>query len=473
MDVLAVWDDSRLNQGSYLNVGNMWIRSTVTTQAFARVVENRSWVAWEQQIFNEEMNFDPQFASIECCHSVCMRAAAQQLLGRKALRDLPQKDARGTRLRVALEGADVCAAARTIGARGPPAGSPEPFSRVWRADEYNPETLMPPHRPVGRCNRVSSACLGWDEKHCQIAGGSAAATSGEPPRSVSSSAQSVAASDAAKLRSHVASAGGVESASGAASTSGSASFVLKQAPNTPPSLAQMLAIKAEAELARRDSLSLWPTVAAAGGLVKARLCPNGWGDRLLSLLAFATLRRLDGAAQLLLFWPEQERHGTAFDAVNRLSRVSHHFELADSVRLTTNWTAFVQSAGYWYEHDGPLSQDLSPRELSRRFNRSLPDVTRAYAEAQKQTVWPSTAIAAVLDSKLPSDGFTAVHLRRGDKMGVGLPGYETQDRYAVKPTQWHELTEITWQRLPAHGPILLCSDDDDERRALAARSDVV
>ena len=501
VDVVALWDDNRLNKGGYLNVGNMWIRSTRSTRALSVVVENRSWVAWEQQVgliarpqelfhsvadgppspwhsrgsrtaarsgactappilrpsvppalcpcaarqvFNEELNFNPAFASITCCQISCMSdASRKRSTGSK---DLPDKDAAGRERRIAAEGADSCDGPRSLGAQRPPQRSPEPYASVWRADEFNPEVKPSPHRPAGRCNHESNECLHW--------GGSGAAGC-----RTTAVANDITPAQSERLN---------QPQPASLAQPQPARFELKQPPNSQPSDGHVLAMMRKAEVVRRVSLSRWPTVDAAAGAVKARLCPNGWGDRVLSMLAFATLRHLNGASRLLLYWPENERLGSAFTAVNQYALVSRHFVLAEGISITTNWTAFQRSPGFWFAHDGPLSQDLFPRELSRRFNRSLDEVTRAYAHAQRTLLRPSADIEAILAHQLPA-AFTGVHLRRGDKMGVGTAGFEKNDRYALAPTQWHELSARTWQAIPAEGPVVLCSDDDDERRALVAR----
>ena len=57
----------------YLNVGIMWVRSTNGTRELSRRAENRSWVGWEQQVFNEELNFREELASVRCCHTTCLK----------------------------------------------------------------------------------------------------------------------------------------------------------------------------------------------------------------------------------------------------------------------------------------------------------------------------------------------------------------------------------------------------------------
>lgn len=40
---------------------------------------------------------------------------------------------------------------------------------------------------------------------------------------------------------------------------------------------------------------------------------------------------LDGAKGLLLYWPEHEREGSAFNVVNDYKRIVHHFVMARPV----------------------------------------------------------------------------------------------------------------------------------------------
>ena len=73
-DVVAVWD----GPGSrYLNVGIMWVRSTSGTRELSRRAENRSWVGWEQQVFNEELNFNDDLVGVRCCHTICLKHLAR------------------------------------------------------------------------------------------------------------------------------------------------------------------------------------------------------------------------------------------------------------------------------------------------------------------------------------------------------------------------------------------------------------
>ena len=90
-DVVAVWD----GPGSrYLNVGIMWMRSTPATLELARRSENRSWVGWEQQIFNEELNFNKELSGVRCCHTICLKKFLSHASNASA--KLPKKSGSGT-----------------------------------------------------------------------------------------------------------------------------------------------------------------------------------------------------------------------------------------------------------------------------------------------------------------------------------------------------------------------------------------
>ena len=100
-DVVAVWD----GPGSrYLNVGIMWVRSTVGTRELSRLAENRSWVGWEQQVFNEELNFRAELLAVRCCHTACLKHYS-----RKSTAVCPAvRDARSARVRSQLSSNDFC-----------------------------------------------------------------------------------------------------------------------------------------------------------------------------------------------------------------------------------------------------------------------------------------------------------------------------------------------------------------------------
>lgn len=164
-DVVAI-RDSR----GYLNVGNMWIRSTDATRAMATVVENRTWVAWEQQVFNEELNFNARFAGVTCCHTACLGKTAVKAT-KSQQKDLPSKDANGRKARVEVDGVERCTDLRgRLRAQPPPEGSKEPWVGSWLEEVFNTRQNTK-ERPVGRCNAISNSCPHWKASHCAVHAG--------------------------------------------------------------------------------------------------------------------------------------------------------------------------------------------------------------------------------------------------------------------------------------------------------------
>ena len=155
-DVVAVWDGpaSRL-----LNVGIMWVRSTSGTLELARRSENRSFVAWEQQVFNEELNYNRELEGVRCCHTLCLK----RLVGpaSNASRRLPTKTSSGTSQRQKVEGDDRCNDAWAPSAY-PPAGSEESWKDRWTPDADVPRPRHHSSRRFGRCNNEFNVCVHLD-----------------------------------------------------------------------------------------------------------------------------------------------------------------------------------------------------------------------------------------------------------------------------------------------------------------------
>mmetsp|Transcript_23888 Transcript_23888/g.61036 ORF Transcript_23888/g.61036 Transcript_23888/m.61036 type:complete len:381 (-) Transcript_23888:142-1284(-) len=150
-DIVAVWDGPA---GRYLNVGIMWIRSTPTTRALAVRCENRSFSGWEQEIFNEEINYNMELQDARCCHSSCFKRLFETS---KVVKSLPAKSGRGSSARLQAEGRDRCSDDQPY-AVYPPRGSPEPWVKKWMP--FN-DTLRSKHfsnRKYGRCNIASNVC---------------------------------------------------------------------------------------------------------------------------------------------------------------------------------------------------------------------------------------------------------------------------------------------------------------------------
>ena len=154
-DVVAVWDGPGQR---YLNVGIMWVRSTAGTRELARRAENRSWVGWEQQIFNEELNFNADLSGVRCCHTTCLKKLTRPS---NVSKELPTKSATGTVSREKAEGKDQCRD-EEWNAAPPPQQSMEPWAKTWTP---NAEVLRSKHsqnRKIGRCNHESNLCVNVD-----------------------------------------------------------------------------------------------------------------------------------------------------------------------------------------------------------------------------------------------------------------------------------------------------------------------
>ena len=193
--------DAHAGQARFFNVGLMFIRSNAATVALARRTELRSFAAWEQGVFNEELNWGsgeqqaaPQLA---CCWtglgagrshargkeprvsegvSECRLAAHLRKVD--AVHNLGHERA-GKELRLRTEGRDEC---REEQPRAPPPPASSPFvwgdaarwdalnssrqveisgSRAeaaayggWQSDAENALII----RSVGRCGRLENGC---------------------------------------------------------------------------------------------------------------------------------------------------------------------------------------------------------------------------------------------------------------------------------------------------------------------------
>jgi len=159
-DVVAVWD----GPGSrYLNVGIMWVRSTPGTIALAVRSENRSFVGWEQQVFNEELNYGEDAVSVRCCHSRCLKRLA---VASSASKRLPGKSKDGTAARAKAEGVDRCDDDGAPPALFPPSRSREPWAQpgMWTPTKDVPRSKHHSNRKYGRCNHEFNVCLHSDRR---------------------------------------------------------------------------------------------------------------------------------------------------------------------------------------------------------------------------------------------------------------------------------------------------------------------
>lgn len=151
-DVIAVWDGPGYR---YLNVGIMWLRSTDGTRELSRRAENRSWAGWEQQVFNEELNFNSELAGVRCCHTACLKHFCR---ASNASKRLPQKTGAGAKARQKDDGEDRCRDSLPWAA-APPALSTEPWARLWTPEAEVHRSRHTANRKVGRCNHVDNVCV--------------------------------------------------------------------------------------------------------------------------------------------------------------------------------------------------------------------------------------------------------------------------------------------------------------------------
>jgi hypothetical protein len=151
-DVVAVWDGPGAR---YLNVGIMWVRSTDGTRELSRRAENRSWAGWEQQVFNEELNFNEDLVGIRCCHTPCLK---HWVVTNNASRQLPSKSSSGTAARQRAEGSDRCSDDAPLAA-APPRASTETWANRWHMDSEALSSRHTSNRRYGRCNHDQNICV--------------------------------------------------------------------------------------------------------------------------------------------------------------------------------------------------------------------------------------------------------------------------------------------------------------------------
>ena len=67
VDVVAGRDAGHFQTG-HLNIGRVWLRATSGTRSLVATLENRTWGAWDQFLFNEELDWNTNASEISCCH---------------------------------------------------------------------------------------------------------------------------------------------------------------------------------------------------------------------------------------------------------------------------------------------------------------------------------------------------------------------------------------------------------------------
>eukprot|EP00965_Chrysotila_dentata_P012626 416530-Pleurochrysis_carterae.AAC.1 len=149
-DVVAVHDGPGCKM---LNIGLIWIRSTNATIAMSTRAANRTEGGWDQYIFNEELNFNPDFSSVSCCHTYCLLKSVD----RRA--DAAVKTVRGGITRQAVEGKDKCSDREGFTLEPPRDSRFYNSMRPWKQQSYN-QALKQNHRKFGRCTHMGQTCGG-------------------------------------------------------------------------------------------------------------------------------------------------------------------------------------------------------------------------------------------------------------------------------------------------------------------------
>lgn len=148
MDVVALHDGAAHKQ---LNIGLMWVRLSTTALAWLRAVENRTAGSWDQLVLNEEINFNPEFAGLACCHTNALLCAFEHSNDVRST-----NETRGRRASLRRE----CHASRHAPlAMAPPNGTRMAWTQPWQARGFN--ELHISRRRVGRCTEVNAACRAW------------------------------------------------------------------------------------------------------------------------------------------------------------------------------------------------------------------------------------------------------------------------------------------------------------------------
>eukprot|EP00326_Haptolina_ericina_P029568 CAMPEP_0181173522 /NCGR_PEP_ID=MMETSP1096-20121128/3046_1 /TAXON_ID=156174 ORGANISM="Chrysochromulina ericina, Strain CCMP281" /NCGR_SAMPLE_ID=MMETSP1096 /ASSEMBLY_ACC=CAM_ASM_000453 /LENGTH=226 /DNA_ID=CAMNT_0023261359 /DNA_START=392 /DNA_END=1072 /DNA_ORIENTATION=- len=69
-DVVGLYHDWRPYY--QLNIGAMWVRWSELSMELIERTWNRTFSAWDQAVFNEELYFNPSFQGLRCCRNKCI-----------------------------------------------------------------------------------------------------------------------------------------------------------------------------------------------------------------------------------------------------------------------------------------------------------------------------------------------------------------------------------------------------------------
>ena len=175
-DVIALHDGP--TKGLF-NVGLMWLRASKAMLALVHKCYNRTTGAWEQGVFNEELNFG--LLSLRCCHPDSRTACDLRTFVRpiERVHNLGHETALAEKRRK-YEGQDECAPLVAAAAHPPntsrylwvaTSSEGRPMQRAWRPYVYNELS----RRPLARCTKMSNVCrcpaLPDNDEHWRTLGG--------------------------------------------------------------------------------------------------------------------------------------------------------------------------------------------------------------------------------------------------------------------------------------------------------------
>ena len=195
---------------------------------------------------------------------------------------------------------------------------------------------------------------------------------------------------------------------------------------------------------------------------KAALCPNGFGDRMIALVAYYTWHKMKYSGTLNIFWPQNERKGNAFAPVNEFQSIKSYFELPDDICIFTDRKSF--DILQLDDLTQPNPQTLWPPRLSIAMQTDI-DSVRKHMRKNFHIIKPSHAIAKTL-SHIPCPCI-GVHIRRGDKVQC-----ERNQSISIKQNELKNLDAITHaciSKFCTTDAILVCSDDHRAAQAYVTK----
>ena len=195
---------------------------------------------------------------------------------------------------------------------------------------------------------------------------------------------------------------------------------------------------------------------------KAALCPNGFGDRMIALIAYYTWHKMKYSGTLRVFWPQNERRGDAFAPMNEFQSIKSYFELPDDICIFTDRKSF--DGLQLDDLTQPNPQTLWPPRLSNAMQTDIV-LGRRHMRQNCRISGPAHAIAKTL-AHIPCPCI-GVHIRRGDKVQC-----ERNQSISIKQNELKNLDAITHaciSKLCTTDAILVCSDDHRAAQAYVTK----